>query len=219
MTLENTDTTLVKVSPNNDTEVQAFYTESLRLKDYAHTRAIVNAGDLAGATDDLSIIAKVVKGLEAKRKDYLAPFQNHVKEINEAFKSLAQPIEEANQITRQKVGAFHQQQELRRKEQEEINRKRMEAAQAEAKLNNGEISEPVNLVEVTPEVSHVETSMGSTSMRDNWKYTITDLAQVPREYLVVDTAMLTSIAKKQHDNKQIPGIRFYNEPIVQVNTR
>ena len=83
----NTETTtvLVKASPQNDTEVIAFYNEALELLRYAESRVIATAEDLKPATDDLSIIAKVKKGMEEKRKDYLRPFQDHIKETNAAF--------------------------------------------------------------------------------------------------------------------------------------
>jgi len=48
---------------------------------------------------------------------------------------------------------------------------------------------------------------------------VVDFKALPDEYKIPDTAMLNAIAKKHHDTKQIPGVRFYNEPILTVNTR
>ncbi len=218
--MENTQTALIKISPEADIQVMAFYTEAIKLRDYALTRVIATAEDLKPATDDLTIIARIKKGMEARRKDYLQPFQEHVKEVNEAYKKLMLPIELADSTTRNKIMAFSAEQDRIRREQEEINRLRMEAAQKEASLHNGEISESVNLVEVLPpSPTKTQTDMGSAGMRDNWTYEVVDFALLPNEYKLPDTAMLNAIAKKHHDQKQIPGVKFTNKPSLVVNTR
>lgn len=212
-------TALVK-SPRDDTEVMAFYTEALGLQEYAEARVITTTEDLKPATDDLIIIAKVKKGMEGKRKGYVVPLQDQVKEFNNAFKILMAPIEEADRITQEKILAYGKEQNRKRAEQEEVNRLRMEAARKEAALNGGEISESVGLVEVVPEAPRrVSTEMGTVGQRDSWKYEVIDFTLLPDEYKVPDTAMLNTIAKKHHDQKQIPGVRFYNEPILARNVR
>jgi hypothetical protein len=211
------ETALVK--PQENTEVIAFYNQALSLQEYAEKRVIVTAEDLKPATDDLSIIAKVKKALEGKRKEYVVPLQDQVKEVNDAFKTLMEPIEIADRTTRDKILAFGQEQERIRQEQERINALKIEVAEKEMKLN-GELSESVNLVEVVPGApTTVRTDMGMQGQRDNWKYEVVDFAQLPDEYKVPDTAMLNTIAKKHHDLKQIPGVRFYNEPIIAVRSR
>ncbi|MBA7684472.1 hypothetical protein ES703_92868 [subsurface metagenome] len=84
----------------------------------------------------------------------------------------------------------------------------------------GELTESVNLVEVAPEApKSVSTDMGTSGMTDSWKYEVFDFALLPDEYKVPDTAMLNSIAKKHHDQKQVPGVRFFNEPFITVRAR
>jgi len=220
MTTENSTTALIKVAPSNDADVMSFHNKALRLKEYADRRVIATVEDMKSATNDLSIIAKVKNGMEKKRKDYLSPFQDHVKETNEAYKSLIEPIESADKTTRSKILAYQAEQERIRQEQEEINRMRLEAAQKEAALHNGEITESVNLVEVMPEAPRrVSTDMGTVGQRENWKYEVLNFTLLPDEYKVADHTMLNDIAKKHHDQKQIPGVRFYNEPILAVRTR
>ena len=212
------ETALVK-KPHDDLEVMSFYNEAVKLQEYAEKLEIITSLDLKPATNDLSIIAKVKKGMEGKRKEYVVPLQNQVKEFNEAFKTLMAPIEEADRITRTKMLAFTREQERIRQEQEEINRKRQEAAESEMKLK-GELSESVNLVEVAPEApKRVSTEMGTTGQRDNWKWEVTDFALVPDEYKMINPALLTPAAKSYKDTRTIPGIRIYNEPGITVNAR
>ena len=125
----------------------------------------------------------------------------------------------AEKTTKNKMLAYNAEQDRIRKEEDGINRKRIEAAEAEMKLK-GELSEPVNLVEVQPEASkRVSTEMGTSGQKGNWKYEIVDLDALPREYMIPDLVMLNAIAKKYHDNKKIAGVRFYNEPIIATRAR
>lgn len=211
--------TTALVKPQDNTEVMAFYNEALSLQEYAEARVIVTAEDLKPTTDDLSIIARVKKGMEGKRKEYVVPLQDQVKEINEAFKTLMEPIEVADKTTRNKILAYRQEQERIRLEQEEINRLKMEAAQKEMKLT-GDLSESVDLVEVIPEApTTVRTDFGTQGQRDNWKWEVTDFALVPDEYKMINAAVLTPAAKSYKDTRTIPGIRIFNDPIIAVKTR
>jgi len=217
--LESSESKALVPAAGEDVEVQNIFQQSKRLLEYAESRVIKDVQDIKMATDDLAIIAKYKKVMEEKRKEYLRPLQEEVKAINDNYKFWMQPIEAADRITREKILAFNKEQERRRLEQEEINRKRQEAAEQEMKLN-GELSESVNLVEVAPPApKRVSTDMGTTGMVDNWKYEVIDFALLPDEYKVADTSMLNAVAKKHHDRKQIPGVRFYNEPVIRVNAK
>jgi len=218
-TAEPVPTAIVRVKPEQDIEVQSFYDQALKLAEYAEARDIAIIEDLKPATDDLSIIARVKKALEAKRKEFIQPLQDHIKEINDAFKRLMEPIEIADKTTRSKILAFQQEQERIRREQEEVNRLRMEAAQKEMELK-GELSELVSLVEVSPEApKRVSTDMGTAGQRDNWKWEVVDFALVPDGYKMINSGVLTPVVKASKGKITIPGIRIYNEPIIAVNAR
>jgi len=216
--VEETTTSIVQV-PSADIVIISLREQALGLLSYAEGRAIINSDDLKSATDDLSIISQSKKVLESKRKEYVTPLNNQVKLINDTFKLVSEPLDQADKITRNKMLEHRNEQERLRREQEEINRLRIEAAQKEMELN-GELTQSVDLVEVIPEASkRTMTDMGSAGMRDNWKYEVVDFSLLPDDYKVPDTAMLNSIAKKHHDQKQVPGVKFYNEPIIAVSTR
>ena len=207
------------VTLENDTEVKAFFDQAVGLREYAEDLVILTAEDLAPVTNDLSVIAKVKKGMKDKRESYVKPLKDRAAEFIEAFKILMAPVEKADSILREKMLTYNKEQERIRQEQEEINRKRQEAAEAEMKLK-GELTESVNLVEVIPETAkRVSTGMGSAGLRDNWKWEVVDFSLVPDEYKMVNPAVLTPAAKSYKDTRSIPGIRIYNEPGITVNTR
>ncbi len=211
--------TAVVLSPGEDLEVRGYSHEALKLLEKAESRVIATLEDNKAATDDLAIISKLKKAMEAKKREYLDPLKAQAEAIRETYTYLMAPILEAKQVTEKKMLAYNAEQDHIRREQQEINRKLLEVAQAEARLK-GEVTEPLNLVAVEPEVTKkVSTEMGTSSQRDNWKYDVVDLDTLPREYMIPDEPMLNAIAKKHHDQKKIPGVRFYNEPIIATRAR
>ncbi len=215
--IDITETSLV-LRPGEDIEVHWYFLEAIKLLDYAEHRAIKTLDDAQTATNDLSIISKLKKAMDAKRKEKLAPHEAQVKAIRDTYTYLMTPVLEAERITKSKQVAFLQEQERIKREQEEINRKRMEAAQAEMKLK-GELTESVNLVEVTEAPEHIRAELGVTGMVDHWVFEVVDFSQVPDEYKVVDSTMLNAIARKYHDQKPVRGIRFVNQPYIATRTK
>lgn len=217
--MDTTATAIVKVNPGIDAEVVAFYNEAIKMQEYASARTIANIEDTKIATNDLSLIAKIKKALEEKRKEYVKPLQDHVKDINEVFKTLMHPIEEADRITRTGMLDYQREQTRIRQEQERINQMRLDAAKAEMELK-GELTESVGLVEVMPEApKRVSTDMGTAGQRDNWKYEVIDFSLVDDQWKMINAGVLTPVVKASKGKIIIPGIRIYNEPIIAVNTR
>ena len=211
------ETTALTNRPGADAEAVNKYNEALKLRGYAEKRIILTLEDAKVATDDLSIISRLKKAMEEKRKEYLKPLQEQTKAINDVYKILMEPIEAADRVTREKILSFQAEQGRIRREQEEINRLRIEAAQKEMELK-GEITESVNLVEVLPEApKRVSTDMGTVGQRMIRKWEVIDAAQVPEEYKVLDSAKITKVVKAGIPS--IPGIRIYEEPILTVNAK
>lgn len=213
-----TETALV-LRPGEDIEAHGYYIEALKLVVWAEGRVITTVEDIKVATDDLSLISKLKKAMEEKKRGYLDPLKAQAEAIRETYSSLMDPILRADQITRDKILDFNKEQERQRQEAEEIAKLEREAAERRAALTGEPVVAP-EVVEVAPEpAKSVSTDMGSTGMVDHWKYEVVDPLLVPREYLMVDTAMLTAIAKRHHDQKQVPGVLFFNEPIIAVRAR
>lgn len=213
-----TDTSEVVVSePGTDIEVWGYYKEALKLQHYAESRVIATVEDTKSATDDLSVIAKLKKAMEEKRKEYVVPLQTQVKQINDTYKSLMEPIESADRVTRSKILDYRKAQERIRQEQEEVNRLRMEAARREMELK-GELTESVDLVEVVPEVSKsVTTDMGAASTFKVRKWEIVDFTLVPNDLKLIDAGKVTKLVKAGIGS--ISGIRIWEEDSLRVTPR
>ena len=209
-------TALLRIDPRQDAIVIGFYDEAKKLLDYANARVIMSLDDAKLAADDLSMIAKLKKAMESKRKDYLQPFQDHVKEVNEIYKTLMQPIETADMVTRSKVLSFQREQAELKAKQEEINRLRMEAATKEAELNNGEIKESVNIIDVVTVPTHVYADNSTLGTSKVWKFEVEDLTKIPLEYLIPD---MVKIGKVVRAGVKIPGVKSWQENSLRVNSK
>lgn len=206
---------LTIVKPGNIPEVVAFYNQSVALQRFAETRVILTNDDLIPATEDLTIIAKVKKGMEAKRKEYLQPFQDHIKDTNEAYKLLMSPIEQADKLTRDKILAFKAEQEHKRREVEAIEAEKLALARREAALNGGEITidlTPLIKPEAVPD--RVTTDVGSAGMRDHWVFEVQDFSLLPDEYKIPDATKIGKVVRAGLHT--IPGVKIWSKKTLSV---
>ena len=218
---ETTFTTSIAQIPAIDTIIVDPRAQALSLLDWAEKCSIQSIDDVKKATNDLSIMSGAKKKLEELRKQYVQPLNEEVKIINELFRTVSIPLDEADKITRGKILAFNQKQTEIRAKQEEINRKRMEAAQAEAELSGtGEITEEINLVEVQPEVpKQVYGDLGKAGIRKTWNYRIIDFGLIPDSYKVVNDQAIKGAIRGSKGTINIPGIEAYQEESLSVTTR
>lgn len=72
------------------------------------------------------------------------------------------------------------------------------------------VREPV-FVPAPPPIPTFEKVAG-ISTRDNWKFEITDILAIPREYLTVDEQKIGGVVRAMKASTNIPGIRVYNQP-------
>lgn len=210
------ETAIIHVRPDADPRVTALYQEGVRLQQYAEARIIESDQDIKDATDDLSIIAKLKKAIEEKRKEYVVPIGDYLKAVNETFKQFTEPLNQADAITRRKVLDYRAEQERIRLEQEKINRLREEAARAEMQLK-GELTEPVGLLKVQDEApARYRTDSGTLGTGKVWKFEVVDFSLLPNDYKVAD---IVKIRKVVIAGATIPGVRAWQEESLRVTTR
>lgn len=216
MTEENTSTGMV-LRPGEDLEARGYFEEARKALKYAERRVISTAEDVKLATDDLSLISRLKKVMENKRKALLDPLKLQSEAIRETYNFLMAPVFEADRITRDKMLAFQQEQDRIRLKQEEINRKRQEAAQEEMELK-GELSESVNLVEVIPEPpKQVSTDMGTSGVVKIWKFEVIDFSLLPDRFKMENATLIGKVVRA--GEREIPGVKIWSKDTLRVNAR
>ena len=67
---------------------------------------------------------------------------------------------------------------------------------------------------VAPVIDIPRAEATGTGMRENWKFEITDINQIPREYLMVDEKAIGAVVRALKGRASIPGVRVYSEKII-----
>lgn len=195
------------------TEIQKIETETSPIIKQAMDMKIADDAGVGSASVVLKNISEMKKGIEERRKFFVAPLNDQVKKINELFKDIVFPLEEADKMIRGKVSTYRSEQaEIARKEQERLNREaaeRQKALDAEAKALN---VEPVKVA--APVVAPPPKSIGNVQTRKVWKFEITNRSVVPAEYLVVDEVKVRQAVMS--GAREIPGVRIYEEETIVV---
>jgi len=212
----NESTALVQIAPHHEEAVILLLNEVQSVAAKVDTFVVSGPDDVKMATNDLSIIGSLKKKVSDKRKEYTQPLAEYMEGIRAAFKLLEDPLTHADVVLREKVTAYTVEANRKRDEAIAIAREKQAIADREAALNN----KPAEVVEIAPLPAavngHTTAELGTSSLMAVWKYEVTDFSLLPDEYKLSDTALLTSTAKKYHDDKVIPGVRFYNEPTLKV---
>ena len=212
----NESTALVQIAPHNEEAVILLLTEVQAVAAKADKFEVKGLDDVKMVTNDLSIIGSLKKKVSDKRKEYTQPLAEYMEGIRAAFKLLEDPLTHADVVLRGKVTSYTIEQNRKRDEAIAIAREKQAIADREAALN-GEEAKPVETSPIpAPAPEQTTAELGTSNMMDVWKYEVVDFALLPDEYKVADTALLNSTAKKHHDSKPIPGVRFYNEPTLRV---
>lgn len=172
---------------------------------------------------------KSIKGSQKQVKDFFAESKQKAAEAHKAIcaneNSMLKPLQESEALLKDKMSAFWQAQERIRieaerkaaEEAEKINTAALEA------LENGDEEKAQRLaMESSMKAAEVQVSapqkVSGISVREVWKWEVTDINAVPREYLVVNEQALNGIAKSAKDSLKVPGIRFYAEKSIAART-
>lgn len=211
--------TAVALRPGEDIEAHGYFQEALKLLEYATALVITTDEIVKSATNDLSLISKLKKVMDNKRKSLLDPLKLQADAIRDTYNYLMVPVLEADKITRGKILAYRQEQERKRREAEEIARMEREAAERKAALTGEPVvaPEPVETVPESPD--HYRAEMGTLGKSLLHKWEVEDFAMVPDTYKKIDAGAVTNVVKASKGKIVIPGIKVWSEESLRVTTK
>jgi hypothetical protein len=181
---------------------------------YAQGRTIASQADTEKATNDLGIIAKFIKLIEAARDEKVRPLNTEVKQINELFKTLTVPLGMADRITRDAITAYRKAEEAKRAEAISIENDKMELARREATLNNGAITVDLNpIAKPDAQPKNIRADVATAGTRKGWRFEVVDFALLPDQYKVSNDI---KIRKAIQAEIAIPGVRSWQEETLAV---
>ena len=190
-----------------------------KFEDYKDEAALIVANAKAiEVKDDDSLNAavviggsakKVAKAIDVQRKAIILEPSDFVKGVNSLCKAITDNLDEAERITKQKIGQHQARVELERRKQEELARKAADELQkkinAEAKKSGVEAPQVVApVIPVAQKV--VRTENGASYQVKRWICTVINPAEVPREYCEPSKRLLDDAVKM--GVRKLPGCKI-----------
>jgi hypothetical protein len=204
-------TDVALVLPTDDPAVIDYRTRAAAVKASADALVVDSEETKVEAVNILSAIARVTAEAEKKRKAIVAPFNDHVKDVNALFKATLAPIVDADVLLRRKVLDYNA--EASRKAATAAADAQRQALAAQALLDQAAKAEAQGQPEVAEQlltqavenetgskasagvaavlpVRTVKSDIGEASTRKTWAFKVVNLAEVPREYLILDAVAI-----------------------------
>jgi hypothetical protein len=156
---------------------------------------------------------KDVKAVKKSVEEFFAPMVESAhkahKAITTARNNATKPLDEMESALKAKVLPYVQAKaQAERAADEERQRVLREEAELERALGNEEAAQIAR-----HEAAKIVPGKAKGT-RDNWKWRVVDADAIPRHFLKPDEAVLDAFAKANKGTAGIPGIEFYNDPIV-----
>ena len=193
-----------------ETLLSSYRNQVASLVSYAQSRAVETKEQSESAGADLILIRQLKKAIEEERTKQVKPLNDQVKQINEFFKTLTVPLDEADKITDDLIRKYRAIEKAKLAEALAIEAEKMALAQREASLNNGAIT-----VDLTPipkpdeQPKHIVTGPGTVSGRMVPKFKVVNIALLPPEFLIANEVLLGKQIRAGRRN--ISGVEIWEE--------
>lgn len=201
--------------------------KEIALREESGAVAILRRAEAVTVVDDIAygeaggfvLEAKAaIKRGEEWRTRLVKPLNDHVAQINVWFKAPAETLKRAVGIVTEKMTAYQEKVEAKRRvaqriHQEEIRRLQERAAKAEEKgqeVKAATLQAQASVV-AAEDVKVEAPKVSGLFFRTTWRCRIVDPALVPRDYCVPDHQRLNSLAKSQMEQFRVPGCVAYAE--------
>jgi len=214
--------------------LQSFFADYNLFKDTIEALEINDKSSAEKAGEFRKKLSDFLYNIEQYRKSEVAPFNKLVKEINAQYKIITSKFEELQQTIDDKLKGYLI---AEAKRKEEWAKKQREKELAEMEKEKEELAKKAGeddlafemLKNISLEKEKIEQqkiivrkSVGEeikTGIRDNWKFKITNSEEVPYEYCEpserkIRIVLKNNLEKIKTGEFKIPGIEFYNEPVV-----
>lgn len=186
------------------------------------------------ANDLLSACKKLFNIAEDRRKFFVKPLQDHVKNINEQFKKMTIPLEEAERILKEKLLGYIKELQKKEAEADRLRQEKEREANKEKQATINDflgpeekqviIEEKPIVVDDKPKVT-IDSGLGKSYTRKVWKWKVIDEGKIPRDYFRLDEKMIDTLLKAHTKTIKgvsvnelvIPGIEVYQD--VELSTR
>jgi hypothetical protein len=213
------------------TEVKEVTTMALSVPEQARQISIKTMDDYIRAGEIMLTIKAIRKKITETFKPIKQKMDAAKQEVLDQERAADAPLKEAEALLSPQIIAWNREQERLR--QEEENRLREEARKQEEERRlqeailaeqSGQKEEAEAIMETPVQVAPVVVpksvpKVAGMSIRENWKFKITNERLIPREYLKVDEVKIGQVVRALKSATNIPGVEVYNEGTVSGRQR
>lgn len=193
--------------------------------------AVTNNAQYTFAGDFLKKIKGAYNEIEDERKKITKPLDDTKKAIMDFFNRPLKVLADAEQKLKYGMLTFVNEEEKKRlamqaKLQEEARAlEAKEKAKLEAKALKKEAKGDTETADAlraqaqavqapVPVLQSNVTAVGGVSTKKLWRYRITNMALIPREYMIVNEKMLGALATATKGAVPVAGVEFYQETVI-----
>jgi len=160
---------------------------------------IKSDADIVKAAEFLVFVKDKINSLEDERQLYTKPINESLKRLNSRFKSLTEPLKEAERAVKDAIIKYKaEREEQRLKDQDKLQKK------------NGDMN--IALIDSVPDI--VESKSGEIRTTRRWVFEIVEVNKVPKEYLMIDSDKVNEAISEGIRN--IPGLKIYQKEDLSV---
>jgi len=203
--------------------------------------AILTPEDAANVQRGLADVVRAHSTCEEARLAQTKPHRDNVAKINEAWRPVVEGLDKLKRMANSKILGWNEAERQRKYREEQAARKaaeealrEAETARAAADADGGTAAEQTAQVaeivaqaqlatvrEVETENHYaprgIRTEAGTTSSVWAWTFRVTNEADIPREFLVLDEAKVRAAIKA--GRRDVPGLTIYEEERLRTVTR
>ncbi len=168
-----------------------------------------------------------IKSIRKKITDTFRPIKQKMdaakQEVLDQERAADAPLKEAEAWLSPQIIAWNAEQERQRKAEEDRLREIARKEEEERRLQDAIMAEKTGDKEMAEEiisapiqaapvvVQKAVPKVQGMSIRENWKFRITNEKMIPREYLKVDEIKIGQVVRALKGQTNIPGVEAYNE--------
>ena len=200
------------VTLNNEVELKSIEGQISPVIEKAQSYVVENIKDVENASAYLKEIKDMEKIVEEKRITFTKPLNESLKNINDTFKKMRQPLEQARDLLTRKILTWKRIESERVAAEQAAYRKIQEAEAELCRLQNKTVKEeePITIAPVVNKIGNMQTVK-------RWTYDVIDFSKIPDSYKSLNNTEVNGAIRS--GVRDIPGLKIYQEESLSIVNR
>jgi len=193
----------------NEVELQTIENQISPVVEKAQDYVVENIKDVENASAFLKEIKDMEKIVEDKRITFTKPLNESLKNINDTFKKMREPLEQARDLLTRKILTWKRI-ESERVAAEQAAWRKIQEAEAELRRIKNEPEVKVEPIIVAPVVNKI----GNMQTVKRWTFEVEDFSKVPEKFKIVDELRIKEAIRD--GAREIPGLIIYQKESLSI---